>query len=183
MLINEVTEQQVDEYRLLRQYNGQRFIKHGDDIRHLIRRVRTPLTDFEVRYRKDDIFYSYYLYDPSTQKCVGLFSIEPLPRLKLPILKPGVRAVTPHIVLDPSIRRQGITTRIYTSFLEGGTWVFVTGLHTASAARLWDSLEQGNIVSFYVNRQTGEPVGDPGRDDVRVLGPRDRFQPQVLAGL
>ena len=175
MLINEVVEQQIDEYRLLRRYSGQRFIKDGDDLRDLLRRVRTPLTDFEVRYRRAGPFYDYYLYDHATQKCVGLFSIEPLPRLKLPVLKPGVRAVTPHIVLDPSIQRQGVTTRIYTSFLAGGSWVFVTSFHTVAASQLWDSLVQGDVVSFYVNKQTGEIVTKPGPDDLRVLGPRDRF--------
>jgi hypothetical protein len=184
MLINEVVEQQIDEYRLMRQYNGQQHIEHGNRLRTRLKRVKTPLQDFEVRYNRDFHYHDYYLYDPKTKQCVGLFTIEPgLYPLPSSVTRPGVQAVTPHIVLAPEVQRQGITTRIYTSFLSGGPWVFVTGAHTVAASRLWDSLAQGSTVSFFVDRRTGEPVIQPGKNDLRVLGPRDRFQHQVLAGL
>jgi hypothetical protein len=138
-----------------------------------------------VRYNQDYLYHDYYLYDLNTKQCVGLFTLER--PFSLSILQPGVQAVTPHMVLAPTAQRQGIATRIYTSFLLGGSWVFATFSHTVGASRLWDSLVQGSIVSFYFNRQTGELVDDPDdkstEDDLRVLGPRDRFRPQVLTNL
>ena len=175
MLINEVTEQQVDEYRLLRQYNGQQHIERGNRIRTRLKQVQTPLTDIEVRYDQDGLYHDYYLYSKQTKQCIGLFTIEEQYR-NLEFVKPGISVVTPHMVLAPAAQRQGITTRAYNTFLRGGPWVFATDSHTESAARLWDSLAQGDMVTFYVNLSSGQVVERPGRNDLRVLGLRDRFR-------
>ena len=182
MLINEVVEQQIDEYRLMRQYHGQQHIERGNRLRTQLKRVQTPLTGIEVRYDRDGLLHDYYLYSQQTKQCVGLFTIEERYQ-NLKFVKPGISVVTPHMVLAPEAQRQGITTRAYTTFLQGGPWVFATDSHTAAAARLWDSLAQGSTVTFYVNLSSEQVVDQPGRNDVRVLGPRDRFQPEVLRHL
>lgn len=175
MLINEVVEQQIDEYRLVRQYSGQQHIERGNRLRSRLKQVQTPLTDIEVRYDQDGLLHDYYLYSKQTKQCIGLFTIEERYQ-NLEFVKPGISVVTPHMVLAPSAQRQGIATRAYQTFLQGGPWVFATDSHTESAARLWDSLVRGNIVSFYANLHSGRITERPSARDVRVLGPRDRFK-------
>ena len=175
MIIEDIVSREiVDEYRLLRSYDPMTSIQRGDRKKHLLKPVKTPLADFDVRYEQVNNYHDYYLYRKQTGRCVGLFTIEDTgDRMK--VLQPGIRAVTPHMALAPEAQRQGISTQAYTTFLRGGPWVFVTDEHTQGAARLWDSIASGDIVSFYVDQQ-GRSVPKPGPGDTRVLGPRSRFR-------
>lgn len=175
MLINEVVEHELDEYRITNDYDPMAHIRAGNRLKSQLQLIKTPLTDFEVRYKRDGDYHDYFLYSLRTGRAVGLFTIEDTSE-RLRILRPGIRAVTPHMALAPVAQRQGISTRAYTTFLQGGPWVFVTDEHSSAAAGLWDSLAQGNIVTFYVDGVTGQPTDQPGPGDVRVLGPRDRFK-------
>lgn len=170
MLIEEI----IDEYRMIRSYDPMGHIATGNRIKSQLKRVNTPLADLEVRYRKEGKYHDYFLYNKETGRCVGLFTIEDT-GAKLKGIKSGIQAVTPHMALAPEAQRQGISTLAYTTFLQGGPWVFVTGEHTRAASKLWDNIAAGDIVSFYINARTGEKVNNPGPNDLRVLGPRDRF--------
>lgn len=171
MLIEEI----IDEYRMTRSYDPTSHINRGDRIKSRLKLVNTPLADLRVRYEKSNNYHDYYLYDKASDRCVGLFTIEDsgdrLPKLT----KPGVKVVTPHMALAPAAQRKGISTRAYTTFLRGGPWIFVTDEHTQGAAKLWDSIATGDIISFYIDQQ-GKPVNRPGLSDSRVLGPKDRFR-------
>lgn len=170
MLIEEI----IDEYRINSRYDPSGHIATGDRLKSQLKRVNTPLTDFEVRYKKENQYHDYFLYNKETGRCVGLFTIEDT-GAKLKGIKPGIRAVTPHMALAPEAQRQGISTLAYTTFLQGGPWVFATSEHTKAASKLWDSIASGDIISFYINRKTGEKVNNPGPQDIRMLGPADRF--------
>jgi hypothetical protein len=169
MLIEEI----VGEYGITTPYDPMQHIRTGTRLKNSLPVVKTPLSDFEVRYRKQGNYHDYFLYNQSG-KTVGLFTIEDTGD-KLKVTKPGIRAVTPHMALAPSAQRKGISTQAYTSFLRGGPWIFVTDKHSASAARLWDSIATGDIISFYVDGETGKPVKHPDYTAVRVMGPKDRF--------
>jgi hypothetical protein len=169
MLIEEI----IGEYRTTSSYDPMQHIRAGARLKNSLPVVKTPLSDFEVRYRKEGDYHDYFLYN-SAGKTVGLFTIEDT-RDRMKVTKPGIRAVTPHMALAPEAQRKGISTLAYTTFLRGGPWVFVTDSHTVSASKLWDSIATGDIVSFYVSEITGKPVETPGYHDVRVMGPRDRF--------
>ena len=173
MLIEEI----IDEYRIMtRRYDPTAHTGVGDRIKSQLKRVNTPLADFEVRYKKTEKYHDYFLYSKETGKCVGLFTIEDN-NGRYKGAKPGVRAVTPHMALAPEAQRQGISTLAYTTFLRGGPWIFVTDEHTRAASKLWDSIATGDIISFYVDVVTQEKVDKPGSYglDLRVLGPKDRF--------
>jgi hypothetical protein len=172
MLIEEI----VGEYGLTRDYNPMVDIRRGDRIKKQLTPVQTPLVDFDVRYDKSRRYHDYYMYSKTSGKCVGLFSIEDSGDELPKIIKPGVRAVTPHMSLAPAVQRQGISTLAYTTFLRGGNWVFTTDHHTQGAARLWDSIATGDIISLYVDGETGKPIKHPGYTSIRVMGPRDRFR-------
>ena len=169
MLIEEI----VGEYGITTPYDPMKHIRAGTRLKNRLPVVKTPLSDFEVRYRKEGNYHDYFLYN-SDGKTVGLFTIEDT-RDRMKVTKPGIRAVTPHMALAPSAQRKGISTQAYTTFLRGGPWVFVTDKHTASASKLWDSIATGDIISFYVDGKTGKPVERPDYTAVRVMGPRDRF--------
>jgi hypothetical protein len=176
MIIEDIVSREiVDEYRLLRSYDPMQHIMAGTRLKNSLPVVKTPLSDFEVRYKKDGNYHDYFLYRKQTGRCVGLFTIEDTGDMLSRVTKPGIRAVTPHMALAPEVQRQGISTLAYTTFLRGGPWVFVTDEHTQGAARLWDSIATGDIASFYVDQQ-GQPVRKPGPGDTRVLGPKDRFK-------
>lgn len=176
----ELEEEVVDEYKILGKYDPSSFIRAGDRDKPDLMPVNTPLTQFNVRYEEDQDGHNYYFYDKQTDKCVGFFTVEitdvsEFSGLKK-LLKPGVRAVTPHMGLAKEVQRQGISTLIYSTFLRGGKWVFVTDEHTVGASRLWDSLVKDDMVTFYVSDETGKPIKQPlSYHDYRVLGPRDRF--------
>ena len=175
MIIKDIVSQKiVDEYGITGSYDPMQHIRAGARLKNSLPVVKTPLVDFEVRYRKDGNYHDYFLYN-SAGRTVGLFTIEDT-RDPMKVTRPGIRAVTPHMALAPSAQRQGISTQAYTSFLRGGPWVFVTDKHSASAARLWDSIATGDIISFYVDEVTGKPVKTPNYRSVRVMGPRDRFK-------
>lgn len=169
-----LTRDIIDEYRTLDRIDISDHIKYGNVNKNKLRPVSTPLSQFDVRYEKDGKFHDYYLYSQQSGQCVGLFSIEEYP-YKFKIVKPGIRAVTPHMLLVPEMQRKGISSQAYTTFLRGGPWVFVTSEHTKGAAKLWDSLAAADIVSFYIDEETGEVVKFPGYHDYRVLGPKSRF--------
>lgn len=171
MLIEEI----IDEYRMTRNYDPMRDIERGNRIKNRLKPVNTPLADFNVRYEKSDRFHDYYLFSKTSGKCVGLFSIEDSGDRLPKITKPGVKVVTPHMSLAPAAQRQGISTLAYTTFLRGGSWIFTTDEHTEGAARLWDSIATGDIISFYVDQQ-GKVVKRPSSTNARVMGPRDRFR-------
>jgi len=170
MLIEEL----IDEYRMTRNYDPMGHIATGDRFKSQLKKVNTPLADFEVRYKQDNRYHDYFLYNKESGRCVGLFTIEET-NIKLKVIKPGIKAVTPHMALAPEAQRQGISTLAYTTFLQGGPWVFVTNEHTKAASKLWDSIANGDIISFYVSEINGKPVKTPGYHDLRVLGPADRF--------
>ena len=175
MIIEDIVSRSiVDEYGITGNYDPMPHIRAGARLKNSLPVVKTPLSDFEVRYKKDGDYHDYFLYD-STGRTVGLFTIEDT-RDPMKVLRPGIRAVTPHMALAPSAQRQGISTQAYTTFLRGGPWVFVTDSHSISASRLWDSIATGDIVSFYVDEVTGKPVKTPNYSAVRVMGPRDRFK-------
>jgi len=176
-----ITEEVVDEYRIVGRYDPTTHIRHGDNFKKHMDLVNTPMSQFNVRHNEEHIagagdLHDYYLYDKKTDKCVGLFSIEMQKNKLGKILKPGVKAVTPHMALAPEAQRQGVSTQAYTTFLRGGPWVFVTDHHTQGASKLWDSISTGDIISFYISDTTGKPMSRPLSDhDLRVMGPRDRF--------
>lgn len=177
-----ITEEVVDEYRIVDRYDPTTFINHGEKYKKHMDLVKTPLTQFNVRHSETHVagegdMHDYYLYDKKTDKCVGIFTIEMQSRKFKNLLKPGVKAVTPHMALLPEVQRQGISTQAYTTFLRGGPWVFVTDHHTKGASKLWDSLVKGDIINLYISDETGKPVDRPlGYHDLRMIGPRDRFK-------
>lgn len=171
--------EELDEYKLLNRYDPTWMINRGN---HPAKKglpiIKTPLTDYNVRYSRDFNVHDYYLYDKKTGKCIGAFSIEEtddIPRAIRKLLAPGVQAVIPHMGLGPEAQRKGISTQAYSTFLRGGPWVFVTEEHTVSASKLWDSLAKGDIISFYVTQQ-GKIVNKPDANGYRLLGPRSRFK-------
>ena len=177
-----ITEEVVDEYRIVGPVDLLTHITHGNKFKKHMDLVNTPMTQFNVRHSEENIdgdidMHDYYLYDKKTDNCVGIFSIEMQPQQFKNLLKPGIKAVTPHMALAPEVQRQGVSTQAYSSFLQGGPWVFVTDAHTKGASKLWDSLvATGNNISFYISDETGKPVKNPMYHDMRVLGPKDRFK-------
>ena len=186
MLIEDVIpEQIVDEYRTFQGYNPAGDIARGNRLKSQLQPVDTPLAQFRVRYRQareyTATYHDYFLYDVKTDQCVGLFSIEePTSSVQnvrnFPVLRPGIRAVTPHMSLAKSARRQGVSTQAYTTFLRGGPWVFVTWQHSEAAKQLWDSLEGGDIVSVYARPGESKPADKIQGDTYRLLGPKSRFR-------
>jgi hypothetical protein len=186
MLIDDVIpEQQVDEYRTFQGYNSAGDIARGNRLKSQLQPVDTPLAQFRVRYRQareyTATYHDYYLYDIKTDQCVGLFSIEePTSSVQnarsFPVVKPGIKVVTPHMSLAKSARRQGVSTQAYTTFLRGGPWVFVTEHHSDAAKQLWDSLEGGNIISVYARPGESKPTDKIQGNTYRLLGPRNRFK-------
>ena len=168
--------EELDEYQLVHQNDPSWLFRVGN-MHGKQKPIQTPLTDYTVRYITAGNFHQYFLYDKSSNDCIGHFVIEektvgrPIKRL----LAPGIQAVTPHMSLAPDAQRKGISTLAYSTFLQGGPWVFVTKAHTAGASKLWDSLVKGDIVSFYVNEQ-GKIVSSPDDESYRLLGPRSRFK-------
>jgi GNAT superfamily N-acetyltransferase len=174
MIIEDIVSRSiVDEYGITGSYDPMQHIRAGARLKNSLPVVKTPLSDFEVRYKKDGDYHDYFLYNSAGQT-VGLFTIEDTWDT-LKVLRPGIRAVTPHMALAPSAQRQGISTQAYTTFLRGGPWVFATDEHTQGAARLWDSIATGDIVSFYVGQQ-GQLVKGPSSSATRVMGPKSRFK-------
>jgi hypothetical protein len=181
MFINEILiEDIIDEYITIGSYSTQDDIRDGNRLKDLAKLVNTPLTQFNVRYLKSsDKDHDYFFYDKQTDKCVGVFRLEEWPNhieKFNKLLRPGIRAVTPHMSLAPAARRQGISTLAYTTFLRGGPWVFITSHHSEAAAKLWKSLAQGDIISFYTDFDYNGKIYDtPKRIGYRFLGPRSRF--------
>jgi len=176
-----ITEEVVDEYRIINRVSTSEYIKHGNAFKNYMYLVKTPMSQLNVRHIENSIrggnkIHDYYLYDKNTDRCIGLFSLEMVPIRLGKILKPGIKTVTPHMLLASQARRQGISTQAYSTFLQGGPWVFVTDKHTKGASKLWDSLATGNNISFYISNETGEPVEHPMYNDIRILGPKDRFK-------
>ena len=177
-----IIEEVVDEYRVGGKIDPTSYIRHGNKFKKHLDLVKTPMSQFNVRHDLTTVYgdgdmHDYYLYDKKTDNCVGIFSIQMQSRKFNNILKPGIKAVTPHMALAPEVQRQGVSTQAYTSFLRGGPWVFVTDHHTKGASKLWDSLVTGDIISLYVSDETGKIVDTPlGYHDLRMIGPRDRFK-------
>jgi hypothetical protein len=136
------------------------------------------LTQFNVRYERSINFknsHEYFLYDKKTDKCVGYFFVQMQNRRFGKVLKPGIQAVIPHIGLARSLQGQGVASQIYTTFLRGGNWVFVTSSHSDAAAALWDRLATGDIINVYVDEK-GNRIEKPQKYfDDRMIGPKDRF--------
>lgn len=173
--------EELDEYRLLNRYDPTWLVNRGNHpATKKLKIIQTPLTDYNVRYSYTSSInvHDYYLYDKSSDKCIGAFSIEEnddLPRAITRLLAPGVQAVIPHMALAPKAQRKGISTQAYSTFLRGGPWVFITEEHTIGASKLWDSLVKGDIISIYVDRK-GNIVDKPDSKSYRLLGPRSRFK-------
>jgi hypothetical protein len=179
-----ITEEIVDEYRISGPVDIKNYIRHGNAFKDSMLFVKTPMDQYNVRYMENSIrggnkIHDYFLYDKKTDRCIGLFTLEMVPLKLNKILQPGIKTVTPHMALAPEAQRQGISTQAYSTFLQGGPWVFVTDHHTKGASKLWDSLATGNNISLYVSAKTGELL-DPAKHhewtDLRLLGPRDRFK-------
>lgn len=171
----------IPEYRTLDRLDVSPWIKQGDKFKDNYKEVNTPLTQFKVRYDGNDPFGdTYYFYNTITDKCVGFFTLQkPVAgefRNLGRYLNTGVKALKPHMGLAPQVQRQGVTTLVYTTFLQGGKWVFITEQHTVAASKLWDSLVKNDVISFYVSDITGKPTNDPTFNDYRLLGPKDRFK-------
>jgi hypothetical protein len=173
-----ITEEVVDEYAVMPNFDPSRTIRYGDEEKENTRLVKTPMSQlFDVRYGDSLVpYHTYYFYDKKTGKCVGTFAIE-MQDLKFEkVLKPGVEAVIPHMSLLPQVQGQGIAKLAYTTFLRGGNWVFVTSRHTQSAAGLWNSLVTGDIINVYVSDETEKRIKKPlSYHDLRMIGPKDRF--------
>lgn len=186
MLIEDIIpEQIVDEYRTFQRHNPASDVARGNRLKDQLQPVDTPLSQFRVRYRQAreavGTYHDYFLYDVKTDQCVGLFSIEePSGGVQVvrnfPVLKPGIRVVTPHMSLAKSAQRQGVSTQAYTTFLRGGPWVFATWQHSDAAKQLWDSLEGGDIVSVYARPGDAKPTNKMQGDTYRLLGPQNRFK-------
>jgi len=171
-----ITEEVVDEYKASGKANPIWGIETGNIKKHKLKLVNTPLTQFNVRYEGSKIMHDYYLYDKKTDECVGFFSIQMQPRKFDKVLKPGINAVIPHIGLERRIQGKGIASQIYTTFLRGGPWVFVTFSHSEDAGKLWDRLAIGDIINVYVSDETEKRIQEPQSDfDYRMIGPKDRF--------
>ena len=171
--------EELDEYRVTSRYDPTWMINRGNHpVKKSLKVIQTPLTDYNVRYSKDFNVHDYYLYNKPSDKCIGAFSIEEnddLPRSITRLLAPGIQAVIPHMGLAPEAQRKGISTQAYSTFLRGGPWVFITEEHTTGAAKLWDSLVKGDVISLFVT-QKGKIVDRPDPDGYRLLGPRSRFK-------
>ena len=175
-----ITEEVVDEYRIIGKVDPSDHIKTGNSLKHRLRVVNnTPVSDlFNVRYNNHiRSWHEYYLYDKNDE-CVGYFGIEMVNMVDFSfnnVLKLGVKAVIPHIALATSIQGQGIASKIYTSFLRGGKWVFATLEHSADAAKLWKRIATGDITIVYVD-SSGNRIEKPRRPgDAAMIGPKDRF--------
>lgn len=176
-LITEAEE--LDEYRVTSRYDPTWLINRGNSpAKKGLAIIQTPLTNHNVRYSPDGDIHDYFLYNKTSDKCIGAFSIEEnhdLPRTIKRLLAPGIQAVIPHMGLAPEAQRQGISTQAYSTFLRGGPWVFITEEHTVGASKLWDSLVNGDVISFYVSQQ-GKVLNRPDYESYRMLGPRSRFK-------
>jgi len=175
-----ITEEVVDEYKASGKVNPIWGIETGNIKKHKLKLVNTPLTQFNVRYEGSKIMHDYYLYLPDKKtgedECVGFFSIQMQPRQFDKVLKPGIKAVIPHIGLERRLQGKGTASQIYTTFLRGGPWVFVTFSHSEDAGKLWDRISTGDIIDVYVSAETEKRIQEPQSDfDYRMIGPKDRF--------
>jgi hypothetical protein len=172
-----ITEEVVDEYTVYSGFNPAQTVRQGDTQKEYTTLVKTPMSHlFDVRYSDSIVpFHTYYFYDKETGKCVGVFEIEMEDYAFKKVLKPGVKAVIPHMSLLPQVQRQGIASQIYTTFLRGGPWVFITSSHSQAAARLWDSLVTGDIINVYVDDQAERIENSKSEVEHRMIGPKDRF--------
>jgi hypothetical protein len=170
-----ITEEVVDEYQTIGKVNPIYGIESGELRKHRLKLVNTPLTQFNVRYDGSKMMHEYFLYDKKTDKCVGTFAIQMQHRKFDKVLKPGIQAVIPHIGLARRIQGQGVATQIYTTFLRGGPWVFVTFAHSAAAAALWDRLATGDIINVYVDEEGNRIKKLQSDFGDRMIGPKDRF--------
>ena len=185
MLIAEILNKPVDEYATLP--TGMALMSQDDlgdlqRIKNRLKLVDTPVSDmFEVRYRKSGKYHEYVLFDKKIPQAVGLFALEP-GYTESSIVKPGVKVVTPHLSLNKDYQGQGIGSRIYSSFLDQGTFVYSTWEHTKAAKALWDSLSnQPGMISFYYDEIDRIAAYFPFSGDikelaVRFLGRKDLFK-------
>jgi hypothetical protein len=180
----------LDEYNTGSSVHIDAVLKLGDEYnsRRYLKPVNVPLQGVTVKYRqRDNGRHSYFMFNDA-DRCIGVFSLDEIENPVLSkILAPGVRLVTPHMTLSPQLQRTGIATKCYTTFLDGGPWVFVTKSHSEGAKSLWDKLSMGNYVSMYYYEDLdfhGRLVKDPSQIEpqaianraMRVMGPRDRFK-------
>jgi hypothetical protein len=173
-----ITEERVDEYWTTGRGTTKDSIDTGDWIKSKARRVDTPLTQLNVRYSpfSNAKKHEYYLYDKETDKCVGYFFVEMQNKKFDKVLKSGISAVIPHIGLARRVQGKGIASQIYTTFLRGGPWVFVTASHSNAAGALWDRVATGDIIEVYVDARTGKRIeNSKSVIDYRMIGPKDRF--------
>jgi len=176
----------LDEYRTFSKLNSQGPLKLGDLYKNDMKRVATPISNkFEVRYSRVGGHHEYYLYSLESGKCVGNFTIETnVDLVDEPVTRPGVSIVTPHMVLADELQGQGVGSLIYSTFLQGGPWVFATGKHSALAKKLWDRLSSGKFISIYYDWNKNTVLDAPSKNSIRLLGPRDRFDlPKATSGV
>jgi hypothetical protein len=174
-----ITEEVVAEYWTTGRGTTKQGIDMGDMIKSQVKLVNTPLTQLNVRYSpfsNSAKIHEYYLYDKETDKCVGYFFVEMQNKKFDKVLKPGISAVIPHIGLARRVQGKGIASQIYTTFLRGGPWVFVTESHSNAAAALWDRIATGDIIEVYVDAKTEKRIeNSKSVIDYRMIGPKDRF--------
>jgi hypothetical protein len=174
-----ITEEVVAEYWTTGRVSTNYGIEMGEMIKSQVKLIDTPLTQLNVRYSPFSNAakkHEYYLYDKETDKCVGYFFVEMQNKKFDKVLKPGIQAVIPHIGLAQTARRKGIASEIYTTFLRGGPWVFVTYSHSKAAAALWRRIATGDIIDVYVDAKTEKRIEySKSVIDYRMIGPKDRF--------
>ena len=181
----------VSEYRAAGKVSVAGTIKLGNQFKDTYQVVNTPISHlYEVRIDDSprESYPSYYFYNKDTGACVGSFSINAMPDAAddaSPIVRPGVQIVQPHMTLAPEVQGKGLGSLIYNTFLAGGNWLFATFDHSSGAGALWDRMAtKGSNISVLYNFNS-DSVVEPGTKQaqtaVRILGPKERFKPRILA--
>lgn len=176
----------IKEYNLGDWAEVQDDLAEGDELRPDIRKIRSPLPEFEVRWDEGaGSVWSYYIYDPNKNNaCIANFSVQSLDNLFGSLLAEGVMPMIPHMVVDPDYQGQGIASRCYIAFLNNNwhqehnysKWVFATLTQSENAAKLWSALaRQPGFVDFFYDPRNQKMSKKPTKTNYRLLGPADRF--------
>ena len=161
-------------------------LAEGDELRLNIRKITSPLPEFEVRWDEgSSVVWNYYIYDPKQQyRCIANFSVQPLDNLFGSLLAEGVMPMIPHMAVDPTYQGQGIASKCYIAFLNNkwhqeqnyAKWVFATLTQSENAAKLWSALaRQPSYVDFFYDIKKKKILKTPTNTSYRLLGPANRF--------
>ena len=176
---------EVTEYKTFNSLSSKSSVDAGEMYKKDFKVVKTPLDgEYRVRYNYSSPYHEYYIYDIKTDESLGSFSIDDsldefndvVYNKLAQILKPGVKAVSPHIALADAARGTGLAAKCYQTFLSGGNWVFTTKSHSVAAGKLWDRLGQlPGLVSIQYDIKTQQVVDAATNTSWRLLGPTNRF--------